>query len=381
MRDSLVSRGPQRPAPYPSSQPRVSPFIDPQDHTLVTLIASLYTSPIQELDGFQISIGGPTVRAWVRENEAIVGLRGTEVTNFSNLLDDAALAGVVDGACNLALVQQGKQVIDQLLAQGLSIKIGGHSLGGAAAFCLANQYPQLERIVALNPGAPPTGQGLRGTGGKCRAYHIVGDIISTHIDDSAAQVSRVHLSGETNWIKVGFYHSTQRFFESQSYQIWPAQMEQNDLEKYIFTSSLTSTFVTLLTGLVSKNFNKDRIREIVCKNPIPTTNIGSECTKDRSNPLLKTLGTAAGSGLGYVLGGKGGAESGSKIASEIVNGKGIADYFVNPETVNRFGKNLLSIGQYFNRKLIKYLFLASLFRLSLFHYLFELSFCWSNAFR
>lgn len=359
MRDSLVSRGPVRYAPYQTTQTRVAPFIDQQDHTLVTLIVSLYTTPIQEFDGFTISIGGPSVRAWVRDQEAIVGLRGTEVTSFSNLLDDAALAGIVDGACNLALVQQGKQVIEQLLAQGYIVKIGGHSLGGAAAFCLAQQFPQLERIVALNAGAPPTGRGLKGTGQKCRAYHIVGDIISTHVDDSSAQVSRIHLAGETNWTKVTFYHSTQRFFESQSYQIWTAQMEQNDLERFIFARTLTSTFVSLLTGLVSSNLNKDRIREIVCKNPIPTTNIGSECTKDRSNPFLKTLGTAAGSVLGYALGGKGGAATGARIASEIVNGKGIADYFVNPETVRRFGKSALSMGQFLNRKLIRYLFLAS----------------------
>jgi pimeloyl-ACP methyl ester carboxylesterase len=71
------------------------------------------------------------------------------------------------------------------------IIFAGHSLGGTAAFCLAMKYPN-SRAVLFNAGAAASNPVLSGPGPhKCTHYHIVGDLISTHMSEKAAKIIRI----------------------------------------------------------------------------------------------------------------------------------------------------------------------------------------------
>jgi hypothetical protein len=328
---------------YPAS------WVDEEDWIALELSTSLYTDPIKEKDGWVMGESTDSVSVWLKGDEAIVGIMGTSAkTGLSNILDDAALAGIVDDSCDLAVVNQAEALIRNL--QGMSITVAGHSLGGAAAFCIAHKF-DLKRVVAFNPGAPPTGGGLRGTGDNCRAYHIVGDIISTHIDDSTARTSRIHLTGQVRWNDTKYYHSTDRFFENKSFDKWYAQQEQDSLAKYVYTQSPSTFLLTLVTGLVSKEFNKDRIREIICNNPIPGTK--PDCP-ELLNPG-QVLTTTAGGLIGGFFGGPAGAAAGLKLGYDIGGGSGLLDILA-PEALPKIKqgiKRALQVGQSINRTVSK----------------------------
>ena len=138
---------------YPAS------WVDKEDWIVLELSTSLYTDHITSKDGWELVEQTNSVAAWVRGEDAIVGIMGTSAkTGVSNLLDDAALAGVIDGACDLAVVNQAEAIVERLGDK--NIIVAGHSLGGAAAFCIAHKG-NVKRAVAFNPGAPPTGGGIR----------------------------------------------------------------------------------------------------------------------------------------------------------------------------------------------------------------------------
>jgi hypothetical protein len=327
-----------------------SPWVDEQDRIPLELCVSLYTNAIAEKDGWVLQPEGtPSVRVWFKEDKAIVGIMGTSAkTGLSNILDDAALAGIVDDSCDLSVVTQASSILENI--QDKTVTVAGHSLGGAAAFCIAHKYDV--RAVAFNGGAPPTGGGLKGTGySKCRFYHIVGDIISTHVDDSTANVSRIHLKGDVDWNDVKYYHSTERFFEENSYDAWTAQQEQDSIVYHLYNQSPTGFLITLVTGLISKEFNKDRIREIICRNPIPGT--VANCP-NIINSGRNILGLAGGL-VGGFFGGPLGAAAGSKLGYDIGSGKGVLDFFA-PDTLSLIKKGLagaIKIGQGINRGVSK----------------------------
>lgn len=306
-----------------------SQFIDERDRMPLTLCISLYTDIVGDKDGWELQgEGTASVRVWVKDDTAIVGIMGTsQKTLLSNLHDDAKLAGVIDGACDLDVVEQAASLIENI--EHPNIIVAGHSLGGAGAFCLAHRYTKI-RAVSFNMGAPPTGGSVLGAGrDRCRAYHIVGDIISTHMDDSTADVSRIKLNGDVDWSNVSYYHSSDRFFESRGYTKWSAQTEQNSLVNYVYNISPGAAFASLLTGLVSSSLNIDRIREIICKNPIPGTTAGC--------PDLLNFGRIATTALGWVgglyLGGPIGAVTGAKLGYDIGSGAGALD-LIEPRIVN-----------------------------------------------
>ncbi|MGL5112694.1 MAG: hypothetical protein ACRC6O_08660 [Flavobacterium sp.] len=324
-------------------------WVDKEDWIVLELCTSLYTDPIQEKDGWEMMDKTESVAVWTRGDDAVVGIMGTSPkTGISNILDDAALAGIVDNSCDLSVVNQASALINNL--QGKNIIVGGHSLGGAAAFCIAHKHP-VKRAVAFNGGAPPTGGGLKGTGENCRFYHIVGDIISTHVNDSTARVTRIHLKGDVNWTNTPYYHSTERFFENRSYEVWHAQEEQNSVVNYVYNQSPTVFFLTLLTGLISKELNKDRIREIVCKNPIPTTS--ANCPQIY-NSGRNVLGLAGGL-VGGFFGGPVGAAAGAKLGYDIGGGSGLLDILApnSVETIKQGLKRGLQAGQAVNRTVSK----------------------------
>lgn len=112
--------------------------------------------------------------------------------------------------CDLTLVQEAKKNVDLFIQQGDYFFIFvGHSLGGTAAQCLASQYPN-SRSISLNGGAAPSNPVLAGPGpGRARFYHIMGDLISSHMSPLAAEVIRVAKSNRD--FGVVYPHSSTRF--------------------------------------------------------------------------------------------------------------------------------------------------------------------------
>jgi pimeloyl-ACP methyl ester carboxylesterase len=71
------------------------------------------------------------------------------------------------------------------------IIFAGHSLGGTSAFCLAMKYPN-SRAAIFNAGAAASNPVWSGPGPqRCTHYHIVGDLISTHMSEKAAKIIRI----------------------------------------------------------------------------------------------------------------------------------------------------------------------------------------------
>lgn len=320
------SRPPRRIRRYiknPARSDLPAQFIDDQDRIVLELVISIYNTPIPEKDGWVLQEEGTTsVRYWLNGDSAIVGIMGTSAKGgVSNLLDDAAIAGIGNGACSLSVVDQAAFIIEKLSAS--NIVVAGHSLGGAGALCIAKKY-SFVRAVTFNGAAPPTGGPVEGSGrDKCRAYHIVGDIISTHVDSNSILVSRIDLggSGDIDWVDTAFYHSSDRFFTTAGYSLWGAQREQDNLVDFMFNDSPTSTLVTMITGLISEEFSPDRIKDVICKNPIPGTN--ANCPKNINIGRIVATGLAAA--VGGFFGGPVGALSAASLAHQITSGKGLID--------------------------------------------------------
>ncbi len=141
--------------------------------------------------------------------------------------------------CNLSLVQEAKKNVDLFIQQGDYFFIFvGHSLGGTAAQCLAGQYPN-SRSISLNGnlyfilgGAAPSNPVLSGPGpGRARFYHIMGDLISSHMSPTAAEVIRVAKTNRD--FGVVYPHSSSRFLAKDGpWEYVTANYEDEAWKKY-----------------------------------------------------------------------------------------------------------------------------------------------------
>lgn len=238
---------------------RIDDWILPQDKLPLFLAYSLYSQPIMEYNGYQLVESGARYGIWVNEELgiAIVAYRGTSVgatDGSKDLLDDAILAGIRrKNSCDLSIIENGDALIRELIKQEYEMISVGHSLGGAAALCIANKYPKF-RAISFNGGAPPTRPVVRGPGPeRATHYHVFGDLISTHMYPQAARVIRVRKPGPT-W-GTAYPHSMDRMFEGDSWEYVTANEEQESLQQW--SSKIPSVNVRLL----------------VCNRPIPESTV------------------------------------------------------------------------------------------------------------
>jgi len=127
-----------------------------------------------------------------------------------------------------------------------SIIFAGHSLGGTGAFCLAMAFPE-STCVCFNPGfynliigAAPSNPIYTGPGPlRATVYHIVGDIISSHISERACLLYRVKID-----VPFGskMAHESENFFSSKSYTYITATVEDELFLKWIKGYSLAGNF-------------------------------------------------------------------------------------------------------------------------------------------
>lgn len=231
----------------PAEVQTIDDWIDKQDKLPLVLALSLYTAePIKELSGYTLQQQTSRAGVWTKGDTAIVGLRGTNPsgTDFKkDLLDDWKIA-TSRQRCTLSLVDSIE------IPKATNLIFVGHSLGGAAAMCLGEKYPQ-SRVIAFNAGAPPTNPVLTGPGpDRAVHYHVMGDIISSHMGSNAARIVRIEKVGKPKWLS-SYPHASQRLMRGDgAWKFVSLEDEQISWKRFGVQAS-------------------ELIRQIVSQNPIP----------------------------------------------------------------------------------------------------------------
>jgi pimeloyl-ACP methyl ester carboxylesterase len=164
----------------------------------------------------------------------VVGFRATGIGAtgaVQDLKDDKVVAGMVEGTatCDIHIAREGKAVLSRLIqVHGVPpsrIMVAGYSLGGTAALCVGTLFPGVT-VVSFFGGAPPTNPILNGPGpSRATHYHVVGDLVSSHVSNRAARVVRVD-KGYTDFSVLG-PHLSGRFLRND-YTARPATADQED---------------------------------------------------------------------------------------------------------------------------------------------------------
>lgn len=248
--------------PYtPLPVPEVADWVKPEHKCPFLLCVSLYTKPLRFKHDYSFQPAISTARVGVWQNSAggyFVGLRGTTfrgIGSNDDFSDDFQIGFARAANPDVSLINEGFRVIDALIkGNAKSVMVGGHSLGGYAAIALGATFRL--NTCSFNGAAPATRPVLSGPGpGLATHYHIVGDLVSTHMSCLAAQVVRVDK-------KIGFGfttpHSTARFYANDpTTRFLDATAEDVALCMWAATLLPWSVAVSLLVGL------------IVYNNPIP----------------------------------------------------------------------------------------------------------------
>jgi len=333
-----------------------APFILEQDRVPLLLLRSLYRQTPTQTQGFWeiTSQGTDSVKSWINSDtgQVIVGLRGTVLNapkGLLNLLDDTVIAGFTPAApCELQLVSVGKTVVRELLDKGYkNIVVVGHSLGGTSAFCLKKAFPEIARAISFNGGAPITGGAVSGPGEGSIFYHIVGDLISTHMNGATTEMKRINLleSGKLfeqtseqlqldgiRWDDPSYYHSIDRFMNrGREWKEVSAQFEQNSIENFVHKPSLGQELFNILGVVTSKSLDAyDQVQKVVCNTPVPGAVASRSCNESGPTQLEKIAGGAVGAiigtTVGFITGGPVGAVAGAVAGASVGTGeKGILD--------------------------------------------------------
>jgi pimeloyl-ACP methyl ester carboxylesterase len=201
-----------------------------EPHRIPLLLAlSLYKNTLQEFQGYLLQPGSSDrIGIWYRDfdEQWVVGCRGTSLfasNSGSDLADDSKIA--FGSYCDLSLVKEAMQAVESILDQDVDeddIWIVGHSLGGAAALCVAAQF-QLN-CISFNGGASPTNPVVSGPGPYLAThYHIFGDLVSTHMSEGAARVVRIKTE-KTHFGEL-YPHSSERILDKVPFRIVSATEE------------------------------------------------------------------------------------------------------------------------------------------------------------
>lgn len=286
---------------------QVAEWVKPHHRLPFCLVTSLYDEkPIQTLEGYTWIDGlheSARMGAWINSSgECIIGCRGTQPALWGNglkdLIDDSIIAGLTRAsAADMSLVQEADAVVKQLVEWGVpyaKMMIGGHSLGGFTAMNIATKYKL--HVCSFNGAAPLTKPLLTGPGPTLAThYHIVGDLISTHMSPNAADVIRMNKKAAFAFILP---HNTERFLaKDPTYGAFSADDEEAEYLSFGTTFALTYARIEPLTAATvfyltrsspipgSKEFGN-----------IPTVeDIGAEFEKHVPggyNPILNAVGQA-----------------------------------------------------------------------------------------
>lgn len=340
----------------------VAAFVKPEDKLGAWFAVKIYSyRPSQVMDyTYSEELSSSRIGVWLGCRSAYVIFRGTQPAasgGVNDIIDDFILAS--ENTCELSIANQGREVINEIYFRGyMDIRLAGHSLGGRAALCLGVQ-PGVTKVVALNAGAPVTAPTSAGPGPlRATHYHIVGDIVSTHLEDSAAENIRILIgdppkkvpfgamlnvygaagnagklgeqgliktSYDINWLDT-YYHSSDRFLLGDSHRQIFAQEEQDSLELFVFQSQrIVLALTSAATSALGLPFDLI-LKSSVCENPIPGATQGIIC-KHESSDLKKVfdkttnfLAGVLGALAGFVILGPGGVVMGYRAGEELSKG-------------------------------------------------------------
>ena len=118
---------------------------------------SYSTNPARQIDGFNLLRDTPTMDAYIKGNDILLGVRGTKLTDFSDIKADASLpfnmlAGTNRYAKDKAFVQG---LLRQYPFERFNYYLSGHSLGGAIETQLKRDFPRMRYAVEYNPAFQP----------------------------------------------------------------------------------------------------------------------------------------------------------------------------------------------------------------------------------
>lgn len=264
----------------------IASWVRPDDRIPLLLAISLYGQTRQTLGSYSLVIDRGRVASWVdfETNSIVIGLKGTSDASLAeDIIDDIIIMSDPD-YCSLSLVQQADSVIEETLEvvgdhtdelvtgrvesnNEPSLIFAGHSLGGTAAMCLTMKYPDSIGI-SFNGGAAPTNPILQGPGpGRFTHYHIVGDLISSHMSDSAATVVRVKIPGKDFGSQAP--HSSGNLLEEGN--LFNADMEDSEYVRWGVIPNLIHSIVSKLVFIGEEYRTRLKVLQIVDTSPIPNS--------------------------------------------------------------------------------------------------------------
>ncbi len=273
---------------------QLSPWIEPNDKVPILLALSLYGRARQELEGFILFRNDIRCAAWIGpKNVVIIGCRGTAVGSMfgSKDLKDDSIIALKSNYCDLTLVTLVSKLIQDVKNKINNVSTGitkvfdfvlgrkkevtniepyfvfaGHSLGGTAATCMAMKVP-FSRSISYNGGAAPTNPINVGPGPeRATHYHIVGDLISSHMNESAAKVIRIKIPN----IEYGTLsaHSSGNLLNKPFIIYTPTRED----EEYVVWGSKDKTYSVVSKVLALTPFQTTiKVLKIVENNPIPNS--------------------------------------------------------------------------------------------------------------
>jgi hypothetical protein len=206
---------------------------------------AMYTQPTLSPAGYTLlktfnETKGKTPRIGLYDNGPlqVVVFRGT--SDGVDVKDDVALSlGESTG-----LEQEGDMMVKEITKPCIAT---GHSLGGYGAMKFAQKYHI--PCVVFNAAASAMSPVTSGPGLGSVAYHIVGDLVSSHIGENALTVVRIDIG--FGFSATLFCHSLQRFLEER-----PGKLISSGEENYVFAEfrnglNLGVSLIHNLTGGLS----------------------------------------------------------------------------------------------------------------------------------
>ena len=266
---------------------QVASWVEPADRIPLLLALSLYSKPRNVLGSFQLLSSNKRTGVWIdrRTNIVVVGLKGTSSTSIKKDLGDDFIIVSNPGYCDLSLVKEATELVNLVREEVVNppdrglINLGlpdrsnrkepffiftGHSLGGTAAMCLTIKTPN-SRGISFNGGASPTNPITQGPGpGRFTHYHIVGDLISSHMTDKAARVIRIKMAGKEFGSQKP--HSSGNIKEQG--RPYTAEQEDKDYQKWGRFANIQYQIVSRLLA-VSRFHTKLQTDNVVANSPIP----------------------------------------------------------------------------------------------------------------
>jgi hypothetical protein len=186
----------------------------------------------------------------------IIGLKGTELsftrTGAKDIVDDIIIAISNDGTTT-TLEDEAEKGLQTLLYEyrinAEHIFICGHSLGGYGAYRLCHKYKI--KGASFNGAAPPTKPPKFAViPGTFTHYHILGDIISSHLDSTT--VKRVLIDKNHQFFfNTAEQHSTDRFWKADPRPSNIGNPTDEDGSYFLFGTTVCLSLFGVNAGMVA----------------------------------------------------------------------------------------------------------------------------------